>query len=218
MKLNLKAPISTIVAVTFGGIVLLGYFLPIPVSVRSSLLTAAITLSGVALLMGVINLFVVHLDKIRQGSSTALYSFFLVGAMFITLMLTLVQRPYADPSPDSSAQLVHLPTWLFTYIQVPAETSLMAVLIFSLTFATIRLLNRNPNLFSVAFIGSMLLIMVGSGPLFGLQIPIVGDFLSPLTSRVLAGAGARGILLGVGLGTVATGLRIFLGADRPFGG
>jgi hypothetical protein len=31
-------------------------------------------------------------------------------------------------------------------------------------------------------------------------------------------AGARGILLGVALGTVATGLRILIGADRPYGG
>jgi hypothetical protein len=29
-------------------------------------------------------------------------------------------------------------------------------------------------------------------------------------------AGARGILLGVALGTVATGLRVLLGIDRPY--
>ena len=29
-------------------------------------------------------------------------------------------------------------------------------------------------------------------------------------------AGARGIMLGVALGTIAVGLRVLLGADRPY--
>lgn len=209
MNINLKAPISTIVAISVGGVILLEYFIPIPIlgSFRSSLLSAAITVSGVALLMGVGNLFYVHIDKIRQASSTALYSFFLIIALFITFFLTVFQSPSAE-----------LPTWIFTNIHIPAETSLMAVLIFSLTFATIRLLSRKPNLFSAVFIMSMLLTLIGSGPLFGLQIPLLGDTISSFVTLILAGAGARGILLGVALGTVATGIRILLGADRPFGG
>lgn len=209
MNINLKAPVSTIVAISVGGIILLEYFIPIPIlgNFRSSLLSAAITVSGFALLLGVVNLFYVHIDKIRQASSTALYSFFLIIALFITFFLTVLQGPAAEA-----------PTWIFTYIHIPAETSLMAVLIFSLTFATIRLLSRKPNLFSAVFIVSMLLTLVGSGPLFGIQIPLLGDTISPFVGLVLAGAGARGILLGVALGTVATGIRILLGADRPFGG
>jgi len=35
---------------------------------------------------------------------------------------------------------------------------------------------------------------------------------------VFAAGGARGILLGVALGTLTTGLRILFGADRPYGG
>lgn len=206
MIINLKAPVSTLVAISVGGVVLLGYFLPLPDIIRTTLLPPAITLSAVALLLGVANLFVVHLNKIRQASSTALYSFFLLAALVITFLLTLFSGPDAD-----------LPTWLFENIQVPAETSLMAVMVFSLTFATIRLLNRKPNLFSIVFIVSVLITLAGSGPLFGIQIPLV-DFLSPLLTRVFAFAGARGLLLGVGLGTVATGLRILMGADRPFGG
>jgi len=31
-------------------------------------------------------------------------------------------------------------------------------------------------------------------------------------------AGIRGILMGVALGSIATGLRILMGADRPYGG
>jgi len=37
-------------------------------------------------------------------------------------------------------------------------------------------------------------------------------------AQVPAIAGARGLLLGVALGTVATGIRILIGVDRPYGG
>jgi hypothetical protein len=42
--------------------------------------------------------------------------------------------------------------------------------------------------------------------------------IRPFIAQVLAAAGARGILLGVALGTLTTGLRILFGVDRPYGG
>jgi len=42
--------------------------------------------------------------------------------------------------------------------------------------------------------------------------------LPSLLAGIPAVAGARGILFGVALGTVATGLRVLMGADRPYGG
>jgi hypothetical protein len=127
--------------------------------------------------------------------------------MFITLVATIIQGPNGL-----------IPNWIFSNIQIPVETSLMAVLTVSLAFATVRLLTRRLNLFSIIFVFSAMLILLGSGPIFGFQIPFIGDAVRPYLSQILAGAGARGILLGVGLGTVATGLRILMGADRPFGG
>jgi hypothetical protein len=40
----------------------------------------------------------------------------------------------------------------------------------------------------------------------------------PWITQVLALGGARGILIGVALGTLTTGLRVLFGADRPYGG
>jgi hypothetical protein len=44
------------------------------------------------------------------------------------------------------------------------------------------------------------------------QLPVIKDWVL----EVPALAGARGILLGVALGTAATGLRVLLGIDRPY--
>jgi hypothetical protein len=42
------------------------------------------------------------------------------------------------------------------------------------------------------------------------------DFLSAIV-RVPAVAGARGLLLGIALGAIATGIRVLVGLDRPYG-
>jgi hypothetical protein len=44
------------------------------------------------------------------------------------------------------------------------------------------------------------------------ELPIIKDWILNVPTL----AGVRGILLGVALGTIATGLRILLGADRPY--
>jgi hypothetical protein len=48
-------------------------------------------------------------------------------------------------------------------------------------------------------------------------LPLVGNLRTWIV-QVPSVGGARGILLGVALGTIATGLRILMGSDRPYGG
>jgi len=64
----------------------------------------------------------------------------------------------------------------------------------------------------------VILALLGSAPVFGLPLPFFSDTLLPVITDHFLLAGARGILLGIGLGVVSTGLRILIGADRPFGG
>jgi hypothetical protein len=109
---------------------------------------------------------------------------------------------------------------IFNYVQLPIEASLMAILVVTLTYAAIRLLRRRPNLLSIVFLLSALFILffTVSVPFLGEVIPGLSAIFRPVLSQVLAAAGARGILLGVALGILATGLRVLFGADRPYGG
>jgi hypothetical protein len=62
------------------------------------------------------------------------------------------------------------------------------------------------------------LIFLGSATLpFG-DVPIVGTLIRPWVTQIWALGGARGILIGVALGTITTGLRVLFGVDRPYGG
>jgi hypothetical protein len=70
---------------------------------------------------------------------------------------------------------------------------------------------------SFLFLGVALVILLVSAPLpFG-RIP-GADFAKWLINEFFAVAGARGILIGVALGALATGLRVLFGIDRPYGG
>jgi hypothetical protein len=47
---------------------------------------------------------------------------------------------------------------------------------------------------------------------------VLGNMLYPWIAEVWALGGARGILIGVALGTLMTGLRVLFAIDRPYGG
>jgi hypothetical protein len=73
----MKAPISAIIAIVTGLLVLIGYFIPIEplISLRTILLQWAVILPGFALIVGVINLIKVHGTKIRAGKVQAVLLF-----------------------------------------------------------------------------------------------------------------------------------------------
>lgn len=200
------APISTAVAIAFGLLVLISFALPGLEGLRGSILGWAVLLAAVALLLGLANLFRVHFYKIRNKDK-ALYSFVLLAAMLAAFTITLLQGRQGL-----------IAEWLFNYIQVPLESSLMALLSITLTVAAARLLQQRNDFTSILFILTVFIVLLGTAPLFGLEFPFFSQVLTPYVSRVLSEGGARGLLIGVGLGTLATGLRILIGADRPFGG
>jgi hypothetical protein len=209
MKVKFRGLFSTAVAIAVGLLVLVGYFIatPLLIALRTTLLNWAIILAAFALFIGLFNILIVHIKKIRSKQKGSAYSLVLIIFMLVTLMLGLWLRP--DHTVVS---------FIFHSIQLPVEASLMAMLVVTLTYASIRLLRRRANLFSVIFLATALLILLGTAPLplIG-YVPILSDLIRPFIAQVLAAAGARGILIGVALGSLTTGLRILFGADRPYG-
>jgi hypothetical protein len=187
-------------------IVLFTYIFPLD-DLRSTILSWVVIAAAAALLIGVVNLLTVHMGKLRQGKG--LYSFVLVFSLAITFAVTFLDIQVSD---------ISLSDFLFTYIQVPVETSLMAVMAVTLTYAAARLATHRPNIFSFIFGATLVLTLLASGPILGIEVTFLQDIVNTWIIQTFASAGARGILLGVGLGTIATGLRILMGVDRPYGG
>lgn len=208
-KLNLRSPVATVVTVAAGSLMLLTYILPLD-GLQAFILNLVMIGAAAALVIGVVNLLNVHVNKIRTGQSPA-GSFALILALVITFFVTLIQE-YTEFYPAS------LPgaDWFLANIQVPVESALMGVMAITLVYAAARLVTLRPNIFSVLFVFTLLLTLITSTQL-GLDAGI-GQALRNFLVHGLASGGARGILIGVALGTIATGLRVIMGADRPYDG
>jgi len=206
----MKAPLATIVAICSGLVILAGYFFPIPalLAVRTPMLDWAVTLSGVAGLVAIIHLmFGVHLRRLREPGSKRFFSIVVI----ISFLVVSITGFYFGPTHVGYQKVV-------TAIQVPIETSLMALLAITLSYSSLRLLQRQRNLMGVIFFLSVIVFLViNSGVLaFSADIPILQDLLTGF--HQIPTAGARGILLGIALGSLATGVRILIGAEKPYSG
>jgi len=205
---SVKFPFSVAVAIGIGLITLAGYFLNIPVlhTMRMVLIEWATILAAVALLVGIANLFTIHWNKLTSGKVGGLYSAILI----VSLILTLGVVGWFGPTHTYSK-------WIFNNVQLPVEGSLLALLAIILVVAGVRLLRLRSNMLSIIFIITAMVILLATGPLFGISIPGLTELRSWI-AQVPAMAGARGLLLGIGLGIVAAGLRVLIGSDRPYRG
>ena len=101
---------------------------------------------------------------------------------------------------------------------MPIEASLMAVLAVTLAYSSLRLLQRQHNWMGFFFFIAVLVFLLLNSGIFSLlpNLPILQNLISGISQAPIAGA--RGILIGVALGSLLTGIRIWLGSDRPYNG
>jgi hypothetical protein len=205
----MRAPIATAVAIAIAVLVLIGYFVSVPLitDVQALLLGWAVIVAGFAALVGIVNLIIVHWRRATAPQNRDMYSVLVIAAFLLTFAVGVWYGP-ADPAFQQ----------VINAFQVPAEASLMAVLAVTLTVAGLRLLQRRKGVLAVVFMLSALVYLVLASGLF-----VSGDWGSPVKELLhlinrLPLAGARGILLGIALGSLTAGLRVILGADRPYSG
>ena len=198
---------NTVVAISAGLLTLIGYFIPGLQFLSDTLLHWAVILAGFALILGMVNLLLFHIGRLRAQEKGSVYSLVVILAFVVTLILVGITTPTGGAA-----------MWIFTNIQLPVEASLMAILVVTLAYSSMRLLRRRSGLLPVIFVSTALFVLIGLAPIYAFgDLPILSSIRTWI-AEVPAMAGARGILLGVALGTVATGLRILIGADRPYGG
>jgi hypothetical protein len=194
-------------AIAAGIIVLLGYFFPAQLEpLRLLLLDWAVIIAGMAVLVGIFNLVAVQMDKFRTRQKGGVYGIILVVSLLITFLGLGV---WVGPNAPSMQ-------FAMNAIIVPVEASLMAILAITLIYASIRILRRRVDVMSIVFLAVAMLFLIlimptPVGPIPGSQAVL--DFLGMFSE-----GGTRGLLIGIALGTLLTGLRVLFGVDRPYGG
>ena len=199
-------------AIASGIIVLSGYFLPefgMLDLLRYTLTDWAIIIAGMAVLVGIVNLVSVQMEKVRKQQKGGIYGALLVLSLVVTFGLSLL------PGLDRSVMHVAMDA-----VIVPVEASLLAILTVTLIYASIRLLRRRVDLMSVIFLVTVILFLLAVMPTVFSANPYVQTLQSGILGFVgmISHGGARGLLIGIALGTLLTGLRVLFGIDRPYGG
>lgn len=204
----MRSPIALFVAIVTALIILAGYFIPNPVlvAIRTPMLDWAVILSGVAGLVAIIYLiFGIHWSRVKAEGLNQWQSLVVI----IAFLFTVIAGFFLGPTSPAFQRVV-------TSIQTPIESSLMALLAVTLPFASLKLLQRQRNWMGIIFFFTVIIFLILNSGLFSFtdNIPVLRNLLSGL--QMIPTAGARGILLGVALGSLATGIRILIGADRPY--
>ncbi|MHB8134075.1 MAG: hypothetical protein ACYDH1_07600 [Anaerolineaceae bacterium] len=200
---------ALVVAVLSGFIVLIGLFFPIPIliNLKSDLLNLSITVGAFALIIAIINLISVHWSNIFSNPQKSLYSSILIIGFLCVFFTGIVL------GPDNSFFIDLSSTVIFS-----VETSMFALLCFSLAIACFKLFTKRKNGLAIIFaISTIIFLFILSGILANDSgNPIIKPILSVFNELPIAGA--RGILLGVSIGAIVTGIRVLIGIERPYNG
>lgn len=196
--------LATVVAISTGVLILAGYFTDVFNGINALLLDWATIVIAFSLLLGLINLLRVHLNKVLLKEPNRIYSVVLISSLVLTLIAGIV---YGGPNSVVGQGI-------FSYILRPLESTIFAMMIFFIASAAYRAF-RIKNFETFLFVAFAIIVLLGQVPA-GYQLWSDFPLIKEWVMLVPVLAGTRGILLGVALGTIATGLRVLLGADRPY--
>jgi len=213
-----KRIVPLIITMVFGWLTLITYFWPPVAPARYVLVELAVIVAAFAAILGAFNVINVHGTRIFRQRPGWFYSFFLLASLGIVLVIgawegfrAMVLGQDAARQGVSGGGMV----WVYQYVLIPVQASLSALLPFLLAFAayrTLRMRSAAGALGGTIFLITAIVVLLGQVPLFNLTV--LRD-VREWIMRVPAMDGMRGILLGVGLGIMATALRVLIGVDRP---
>lgn len=169
-------------------------------NIAASFLRLALVTFAVTIVAGIINLLTVHLGRVAGRQRGWVYSIVLLVALIAVIVLWLTGQ-------DATNRL------LLENVQVAIESSLAALALFALVYGGYRLLQRRLSWARALFLLAMMIVLLGALPLAEAGwMASARDWLFSIP----VSAGARGILFGIALGTIVTGVRLLVGQDRSY--
>lgn len=156
---------------------------------------------GITLILGVVSLFIYHWKKIERRSEGWGYSVVTVAGLIFMIVAAIIFTPERGPYP-----------WMFDHVQSPMQSTMFALLAFYVASASYRA-------FRARSFHAALLLIAGVVVMLG-RVPL-GEMmgLHHISSWILDYpnlAAKRGIMIGVGLGMVATAIKIIVGIERTY--
>ena len=194
--LMLRKRIPVLICFVFGAFGLAQYYSPHPtvVSGYSTVLDWVQIIFAFTLIVGVLSVFQIHLKKISRRER-------LWGYSIVTLSAIIVM---------ASAAFV----WIFDNVQVPMQSTVFSLLAFFVATAAYRGF-RLRNVEAGILLAAAIIIMLGRIPIGALisgYIPAGAEWILTVPSM----SAKRAVLIGIGLGSITTALRVILGIERSY--
>ena len=205
--------LATIVVMSSGLITLIGLLSDEGTTAADTarfLIQLVTVIAAVAVLDGLVNLVAVHLGRFVRAERGWPYSILVLVVALAVGVLRILDRAEIWSGDLEGEQIS---ARVFEAVQVSLESALAALLVFFLVFAAYRLMRDRVTVWNVLFSLTVIVVLVGWIPFDDMDVlRDVRDWVV----RVPASAGTRGLLIGVGLGTLVVGVRVLLGQDRSF--
>jgi hypothetical protein len=201
----MKMRIPLLLGFLTGSFLLVQFFVPHQSLnlVYQMLLDWGMVIGTFALVLGLASLFRSHLDRIRQRRREYGYSFITL----LSFLVVLIVGMFWGKEKGSTFQ------WLFTWVQVPLDSTVFSLLAFFMASAAYRSFRARSVEATILLVAAVIVIL-GRIPLGG---ELSDGWLPRITEwlMIFPAVGAkRGIIFGVALGAIATSLRILLGIER----
>ena len=205
----------------FGVFMIFQYFVPHESSewIYEFLLDWIYIIGIFALALGIWSLIRVSVAKIKARKANWGYPIITMAGLF--LMILFGFTGYRDGSLGfhfMTAEGLSNPMFrnFFDYILIPIQATMFALLAFFIASAAYRAF-RARNVLASLLLVAALVVMLRFNPYMGPIGPYVADAASWLLN-VPNLAAKRAIIIGIGLGMVATALKIILGIERGYMG
>jgi hypothetical protein len=206
--------IITVITLSTGLIILLSFVFDneMLLGLRAVFVEWTVIVLAFAIILGVLNVLRVHAQRIQKGQGAG-YSIILVLAFLAVFVPGILAADNPEGLVGPTGAVVD---FAYRYVQRPLQATLFSLMAFFVATAAWRAF-RVRSAASLVMLIAAVLVLLGSIK-FGLDSKR-WELVTQTRNWVMhvpAMAGARGILIGIALGTVVTGLRLLLGMDRPY--
>ncbi len=223
-----KIPLT--IALVFGIIMIIQFYIPHRYSMEfyKHMLNALIIVGIFFYVLAISSLIRVHRSKIKGRKPGWGFSYVTLISLALTAIIGVLGGAY---------QTTRLTAWfierfgfqikegtflmvIYTYIQIPMGATMFSLLAFFIASAAFRAFKAR-SLTAVLLLVTAFVVMLGRVPIGELMTKRLPEFfqLTNIVEWILKYpnmAAQRGILMGVGLGMIATSLKIILGIERGY--
>ncbi len=197
--------VALVICFVFGVLMFAQYFSQHPTAkaVNQAILEYWQIIFAFTLIVGVVGVFTHNVSKLKRGDGK-IYRFVTLAGIVVMPVLASIWGIKAD-TPFM---------WMFENIQAPMQSTVFALLAFFVASASYRGFRARSVPAAILLVSALIVLLSRSalGEHISHYFPIGADWVRHYPSM----AARRAILIGIGLGSLTTSLRVLLGIERTW--